>query len=350
MDLLLFYFISYLSQKSLNEIILHDQHKHKIISLTILLGQTKVPAIGNDHKHLKIGILLAFATASLFCNSLIVHVVRVNSHMHTTINYFIVNMAFCDIIGTFIATGGTMLILKSGRAWKGGAFNDKPIYCKGTHYLMYTICLCSIFSVVIITFDRFLAVTRPLKYHNRIFWNRFIMPGIWLASMAIPANYCVNNVTLCITNNSTFCIPRMSSVDAILMFGFGFALPHVVMVILYLVIAYKLWTRQVPGEHAHAQEASQNVAKKVTIMIFCILVAFEVAWAPVFVDEVFLYIFSQPRKFDEIKFIVHPILVISNGIFNTMIYTIFNENFRNAIQEALKWQAIKRQYETCISN
>jgi len=325
-------------------------HKKCFFSyITVILGLEdgiRFPQIESSHKQLRMGIWLTVAFAALFCNILIIHVVRANSHMHTTTNYLIANMAFCDIIGIALTTGGTVSVLESGWIWKGDAFrgNIGLILCTVVHHLMYIISFCSIYSLVMITFDRFLAVTRPLKYQNRASWTKYVIPGIWLVSIAIPANYSINKMVICEIDNTSFCFGAKSPTDAIFFMVFSIAIPHVVMVIFYIVIAYKLCTRRVPGEHTqetNGQTAAQKVARKVTLMIIFILVAFEITWFPVFIQQNFKYIHHQPGTFDEDIFFASSVLMISNGIFNSLIYAIFNENFRNAFLETLRWRFIK---------
>jgi hypothetical protein len=135
--------------------------------------------------------------------------------------------------------------------------------------------------------------------------------------------------------------------DQIIIVCFGYLLPHVVMVILYSMIAYKLWTRQVPGEQrdAQRQNVAQQTAKKVTRMILCVLLVFELCWLPLFVMR-FMNPFSLSKHFHFIRnhyaviVAVVTITAMSNGIFNAVLYATFNENFRRAFKSALQFERI----------
>jgi hypothetical protein len=116
------------------------------------------------------------------------------------------------------------------------------------------------------------------------------------------------------------------------------------------MIAYKLWTRRVPGEQrdAQRQNGAQQTAKKVTRMIVCILFAFCFSWAPIYFSFVIPYFI--PRLFDNYVFllfaIICDIVMISNGFVNAVIYATFNENFRQAFKTAL---GIERLTGVCRS-
>ncbi|KXJ21089.1 Substance-K receptor [Exaiptasia diaphana] len=211
----------------------------------------------------------AVAVAAVLCNLLVIHVVRVNPHMRTTTNYLIVNMATGDSIATIASSFGTLNFLVNGKGNIGNTFYEEYILCRGVYALYYVSMLCSIYSLVVITFDRFIAVTRPLKYKFLCSWTKYTIPIIWLTSLVIPANCVIKSIDYDLKDGLYYCSSKTSVPDAVSILTLGFVLPHVVILVLYVVIAYKLWKRNVPGEQAQetkGQSSSQRVAKKEALM------------------------------------------------------------------------------------
>lgn len=111
---------------------------------------------------------------------MIIHCVRVNSHMHTTTNYFIVNMAVADIIVTISSIPFITKIVLVGLAWFKVLGS---ISCKFNITCQFTIVFCSIFSLVVITIDRYMAVSRPLKYQSNRPSTRYLIFLTWVLAI-----------------------------------------------------------------------------------------------------------------------------------------------------------------------
>lgn len=263
--------------------------------------------------------------------------------MHTTTNYLIVNMALGDLLTAIVTTSGTLKVLLFGLEWPQEDITfGKYIFCR-SGCATFMVCMqCSILSLVFITFDRFLAVTRPLKYQKRSTWTRYIIAGTWMASFAVSANYIINKIVFCTEDGKFYCLSTPSEVDAILLICAGFGVAHFVIVALYVAIAYKLCIRRVPGEQAQKTSgpSAQKVAKKVTRMIVCILVAFEISWCPVFFGYILPYLYYGEQYASEVSILFFKMLAVLNGISNAAIYAVFNENFRRAFQETLRLKAL----------
>lgn len=293
--------------------------------------------------------MITVATLSVFCNVLIIHVVRVNQHMHSSTNYLIVNMAIGDLVAAVLITIWTVKCYHSGSAWNGDDFFGRYIYCRLGCPLYYVCMLCSIFSLLVISFDRFMAVTRPLKHKSHSSWTRYAVPGIWLASIALPAHFVLTKIYFCQGQDGmSYCVPKPSPFDAVLIITTGFALPLGAILALYTAIAYKLCTRRVPGEQGENVDSQSNahkLAKKVTYMIICILTAFELSWSPMFIGYVFPFLFTGQGNDSSVSIFTFKLLMISNGSFNALIYAVFNDNFRAAFKEALHYKPLINDFE-----
>lgn len=296
--------------------------------------------------------MTAIATVAVLCNVLIIYVVSFNQHMRTTTNCLILNMAVGDLVSTVIGTSWTVKYVQTGSEWNGNKIFGEFIWCKLGCPLYYICMICSIYSLVVITFDRFLAVTRPFQYKSYSSWTKYTIPGIWLASVAVPMHLVMEKMIFCQIKGKYYCITKKSPLDGILLLSLGFILPHVIIVFLYMVVAVKVWKRRVPGklsQELESQTSTNQVARKVTRMIICIIVAFEVSWGPVFFGYVFPYLYLTDEKQSYANTFWYKILMCCNGILNAIIYAIFNESFRCAFKEAILCQhamRVFRKYKT----
>lgn len=188
--------------------------------------------------------------------------------MHTSTNYYIVNMALGDTIATFVGSAKAMMQIYYGLEWFSGIMGI--IACKTQYVLLISGIICSIFSLVVITFERFLAVCYPLKNIMPTFWTKYIIPVIWMVSLGLPF---LINISFHLEiryfpdgTESIWCVPVDITYSGITLVLIGFVLPQVFISILYIKIAYKLCKRRIPGENV-GQNAAQRTAKKVTYMV-----------------------------------------------------------------------------------
>lgn len=274
---------------------------------------------------------------SILSNTLIIYVVKVNQHLHISINFLIVNMACGDFMATVVAFPLSMYYMYYGHRWM--IPGDIGLFmCQLKRYLFFVPLFCSIFSLVVITFDRFQAVVYPIAYTKGNKWNKTTILLIWVASLILPLHNAITNVVIKQNNVEDFCLANESLTDALFITLLGYAVPHLIMIVLYAIIAFKLYKRKVPGERNSSNTNQHNTAKqtagKVTRMIVCILMAFELCWAPVF----FLFI-GPSLKNTLLKYVgkiegamISKILMMFNGVSNAMIYAVYNANFRRAFK------------------
>uniref|UniRef100_A0A1A9ZC48 G-protein coupled receptors family 1 profile domain-containing protein n=1 Tax=Glossina pallidipes TaxID=7398 RepID=A0A1A9ZC48_GLOPL len=94
--------------------------------------------------------------AGLLGNALVILVVMVNQQMRSTTNLLIINLAVSDILFVifcvpFTATDYMLPEWPFGDPW-----------CKYVQYMIVVTCHCSVYTLVLMSFDRFLAVVHPV--------------------------------------------------------------------------------------------------------------------------------------------------------------------------------------------
>ena len=119
--------------------------------------------------------------------------------------------------------------------------------------------------------------------------------------------------------------------------------PMIIMSVVYSLIAVKLWYRQVPGGYLTAhQEDEAEASKRRTVRMLIIVVAlFAMCWTPYYLvailRDVAYYSFPAMQANNHslsltIYYVVET-LAMSNSMFNTLIYIVFNANFRKHVKQ-----------------
>lgn len=99
---------------------------------------------------------------SITGNFLVIYVIMTNRVMRTSTNCLIMNLAFCDFLISLLQTPHLIKQLYIGKTWFGGTAGK--VLCKSYTFGGSVLLNSSVYSLVAIAIDRFLAVTRPLTH------------------------------------------------------------------------------------------------------------------------------------------------------------------------------------------
>lgn len=315
-------------------------------------GQTPVSSCsGSEPLETKFQVVLfsLIIVISLVGNTLVVIVVKLNRSMHSVANYLICNMSISDLIITLVPMMWEVVSLQHypDGTWPMGAF-----MCSFTYMCVYISVACSIYSLTMISFDRFFAVIFPLK---RIITKRslpFLLVAIWIISFAF-ASPTIYAQRLSTEGNKTYCMevwrppfdPKESPKHyTVVLFVGLYAIPLILMAGLYSAIAVKLWRRNIPGNQSMAADSRATKQKKKVIKILvCVILLFAICWFPIFYAQFMLYFepsyLQCPSTFPQwLKFFAFFMQYLSSAI-NPFIYFVFSHSFRSGFKRAI-WQRI----------
>ncbi|XP_076012057.1 dopamine receptor D4b [Genypterus blacodes] len=173
-------------------------------------------------------VLIVSITAG---NVLVCVSVCVEKALKTTTNYFIVSLAFADLLLAVL-----VLPLFVYAEFHGGVWTLNMALCDGLMTMDVMLCTASIFNLCAISVDRFIAVSIPLNYNRKHVDHRqlFLLSATWLLALAVasPVIFGINNVpsrdpTECKLEDNTYVV--YSSVCS-------FFIPCPIMVLLYFGI------------------------------------------------------------------------------------------------------------------
>lgn len=300
-------------------------------------------------KGLKIFWYFAIIGLSLLGNAVVVWVVRRSPRMRTVTNYFIVNVSLADLLTTLFNMLPTLFwIIQGVDVWYiGGAFGEA--LCKLFQFFQLVSISCSVLSMAAIAFDRFFAIFRPLKRTISFPGAKKIIVVIWLASLVFscPNLYVlrleqIDDVVYCVEKWSPLFDEATSPLAYTIALFIGlYALPLLIIGVLYTTVIIRLWSRTTPGQNSITNRSNrERTNKKVLKMLITVVVVFAVCWLPLYV-RMFL-LFSYPVRYlcglpYHLDFIT-LYLGHANSAVNPYIYVIFNENFRKGFKAVIMKQ------------
>ena len=215
------------------------------------------------------------------------------------------------------------------------------VTCKIFPFVISLLLFCSIFNLVAIAIDRYLAVARPFKYKLTSKWMVKVgIPAVWLISALLSIQAALTPKVLYYGDEKTSkCEPARSSLELYSSLC-CLVVSFIIITVLYSIICYRLWRRNIPGEVSNSQQAlAIRTARKVTVLMISIVIVFVVSWAPVF--AFMLSNLIQLRSSDISSISYHPIvfaitfwLVLNSSACNPCLYFIFIESFRHSLKTA----------------
>ncbi|XP_077476823.1 dopamine receptor D4b isoform X1 [Stigmatopora argus] len=149
------------------------------------------PGVHYNFPALVFGILLILVV--IFGNVLVCISVYSEKALKTTTNYFIVSLAFADLLLAVL-----VLPLFVYAEFQGGVWSLNMFLCDGLMTMDVMLCTASIFNLCAISVDRFIAVAIPLNYNRKHVDHRqlVLLLGTWLLALAVasPVIFGINNV------------------------------------------------------------------------------------------------------------------------------------------------------------
>ncbi|XP_078347016.1 neuromedin-K receptor-like isoform X1 [Oculina patagonica] len=267
---------------------------------------------------------------SLFGNSVIIHIIRTDNSMKTTTNYLILNQACADILTTLMGLINTLgQFSPIGKRWFGGLFG--LISCKSFLAIIFTLPLFSIWILVTIAVERFYAVTRPLRPSpvSQHFKKTILL--LWVLSFAFSTNVILKGILVKFKDYFYCYIETAGWITFNGIFGtVNIFVPLLIITILYTIVCYKLWSREVPGEgnrQSQMQAEALKTARKVTQMMIVVVALYVLCWLPLFLSFI-LYVVGHMQLLYNLRALL-PFLTVAYGALNPYIYLTFSQIFRS---------------------
>ncbi|XP_071953087.1 RYamide receptor-like [Antedon mediterranea] len=288
------------------------------------------------------GILYAVITLlGIGGNAIVCYIVLGNKCMRTVTNYFIVNVAFSDLL---------VAVFCVELSYYESVFESWPlgeVGCKLVRYVQSVSISVSIFTLVAISLDRFFAIIYPFRKKMEAIHVIIIIILIWFASLGIAVPTFVYNYVV-MYENVTYCMELWDFYDpvkdsqkrfaySISMLLVQYCIPLVILAGAYGTIGWNVWAHKTPGEveQTRDQKIRETKNKLVKMLAFIVLV-FALCYLP-------QHVFTLVQDFDKTNEIqcyknlrlIHTTCLcigLSNCIYNPIIYCWMNAKFRNGFK------------------
>ncbi|XP_068600873.1 adenosine receptor A2b [Brachionichthys hirsutus] len=320
-------------------------------------------------------IEVLIALLSISGNVLVCWAVAINSTLKNATNYFLVSLAVADVLVGCLAIPFAITISLGMRLDFYG--------CLFLACFVLVLTQSSIFSLLAIAIDRYLAVKLPLRYNQLMTGKtaREIIAILWILSFVIGLipffgwnrkyQSCFNSSVGVVVGNATDaapsdslrgCRPRCffeSVVDMQYMVYFNFLVCVLPPLLIMLGIYLKIFTvarkqlRQIElkcvgdGESPHHSLLRREIraAKSLSIIVGL----FAVCWLPVHVLNC-LTLFYEELKRSEVVMYVAIILSHANSAVNPIIYAYRIQDFRSTFKKILAQNFLCGEAEPYLSS
>ncbi|XP_030233718.1 galanin receptor type 1b [Gadus morhua] len=275
-------------------------------------------------------------------NSLVMFVIGKNKsgkRSGSTTNIFILNLSIADLSFLLLCVPFHATIY-SLPEWIFGAF-----LCTFGHYFVMVSMLVSIFTLVAMSVDRYIAVVHSKKapcIRNRR--NALIGVGlIWGLSFIFAIPVAQHQILTNHPNapNSTFCwevwIGASKQTYKVTIFAFGYLLPLGLIICCYTKVLFHLHKKL-----KNMSKKSQRSKRKTAQTVLLVVTAFTICWMPYHIITMWVEFGTFPLTDASFVFrIAAHCLSYGNSCINPILYAFLSENFRKACHQVFNCQCLR---------
>ncbi|XP_033323956.1 allatostatin A receptor 1 [Megalopta genalis] len=268
-------------------------------------------------------------------NCLVVTVVAANPGMRSTTNILIINLAVADLLFVifcipFTATDFVLPFWPFGNIW-----------CKIVQYLIIVTAFASVYTLVLMSLDRYLAVVHPVTSRSWRTENHAIL-AICIAWAMI---FAISTPALVIhgefqdmdgassSENLTACriLPQYDwPFFQTSFFLTSYLLPLMLICYFYICMLVRLWRR------SRVSAESRRGRRRVTRLVLVVVGVFAVCWCPIQVILVTKSLNVYPLTPATIMVqIGSHILAYMNSCINPFLYAFLSDSFRKAFRKII---------------
>ncbi|XP_068605642.1 somatostatin receptor type 2-like [Brachionichthys hirsutus] len=266
-------------------------------------------------------------------NALVIYVILRYAKMKTVTNIYILNLAVADVLFMlglpFVATQLALV------HWPFG-----PVLCRVVMTVDSLNQFTSIFCLMVMSIDRYLAVVHPIKSTK---WRKppvakAINVAVWGVSLIVNLPIVIYS-GIVTKQDGCFCTivwpePQGAYYTAFAFYTFvlGFFLPLMVICLCYLLIVVKVKSS---GLRVGSSKRKRS-ERKVTRMVSVVVAVFVFCWLPFYVFNVTSVtgtISATPLLRSTFAFVV--VLGYANSCANPILYAFLSENFKKSFQNVL---------------
>ncbi|ODN06402.1 Tachykinin-like peptide receptor 99D [Orchesella cincta] len=280
-------------------------------------------------------------------NVTVIWIVLAHKRMRTVTNYLLVNLSIADAMSSTLNVIPNYSYMLTGH-WPFGA-----LYCKIVQFVsMLSIC-ASVFSLMAIAFDRYMAIMNPLRPRMGKRLTLGIAAAIWIGGtiLSMPMLVFFQTYEKIISNGETIVIcysewpdgPQTQSFQEYLynvfFMIFTYFIPIAVMGYTYTRVGIELWGSKSIGECTQRQLDNIKSKRRVVKMMIVVVTIFAFCWLPFHMYFILVSLSPNLTNYQFVQEVYLGIywLAMSNSMYNPIIYCWMNNRFRRGFQQVFRW-------------
>ncbi|NWW96964.1 OPRD protein, partial [Rhynochetos jubatus] len=262
--------------------------------------------------------------------------------MKTSTNIYIFNLALADALATStLPFQSTKYLMET---WPFG-----ELLCKVVLSIDYYNMFTSIFTLTMMSVDRYVAVCHPVKaldfrtptkakIINVCIWVLSSLIGVPIMVMARAASPAPPLIALSPTDGTVLCTLQFpdppiywDTVTKICVFIFAFMVPILVITICYGLMILRLKSvRLLSG----SKEKDRNL-RRITRMVLVVVAAFIICWTPIHIFVIVWTLVDIDKKNPYVVASLHFCIALgyTNSSLNPVLYAFLDENFKRCFRE-----------------
>ena len=264
-------------------------------------------------------------------NALVIYVILSRTALQTVTNILLLNLAVSDIAFLLICVPLTAYKYVAA-TWPFG-----DLMCKVVNYVIYVTAYVTVYTLVAISVLRYLTVVhnnKTVRYRtkrNMILLNCVI----WFVILAVNVPNMMIQEVKRFDDNFSYCGLSDGTTHAFFLtfFIFGYALPLLVICLLYLAVLCHL-TRA--GASTAMQQTRSRTARASKVIILVIAI-FMVSWLPQHVNQMLSAYSTVPEgRAYEVFRILCNCMAYGNSCANPIIYNFVSKEFKKGFKEVIR--------------
>ena len=301
----------------------------------------------------KIGKIIAYILIFVVAfsgNLLVLYVVRKSKHVQRSVNFLILNMVVSDLfIPVFVIPRKIVEIITDAETkWLLTGLAGQ-ISCKAVLFIQDLATAVSLQTVVLIAFERLVAVVFPLRV--KMVTSRFrvaLIVSTWIVGAAIHAPYFYIFRVIDYGIAGAYCVPswepvfeepKTSKIYVTFLVIFLILIPFTLLSLAYTVIIWTLVRERNSLRHAARGGAFRDkMNRNVLKMALTIVAVFAICWAPLNIYNfivIFVWNYNAPScALTSFRFAA-VFLAYTNTAINPCVYFAFVEHYRRTLRIAI---------------
>ncbi|CAG02468.1 unnamed protein product, partial [Tetraodon nigroviridis] len=287
------------------------------------------------------------AVFSVLGNVLVCWAVGLNSNLQTITNFFLVSLAVADIAVGVLAIPFSIAI--------STGFCSKFFGCLFMACFVLVLTQSSIFSLLAIAIDRYIAIKLPLRYNGLVTGQRAqaIIAICWVLSIVIGLTPMMDwhgtpqDSEVCPAGMVECLFEKMVSMSYMVYFNFfGCVLtPLLLMLAIYLCIF--MAARHQLKLMVHGERSGSTLQKEVQAAksLAIIVGLFAVCWLPLHIINCFTLFCPGCQRAPELVMYTAIILSHANSVINPFIYAYRLREFRQTFRKIIRRHVLGRRQQ-----